>query len=55
MMTFLLLDLLQKQGTGGLGLATCIAMLISVGTFIYVSTMHILPEVFPRQHDHSEA
>jgi hypothetical protein len=29
-----------------------IAMLVSVGTFLYVTTIHILPEVF-MQHQHS--
>lgn len=29
-----------------------IAMMVSVGTFLYVVTIHILPEVFMCQHDH---
>jgi len=31
---------------------TAYALLVSVGTFLYVSTIKILPEVFPaRKHD----
>jgi hypothetical protein len=28
-------------------------MLVSVGTFLYVTTIHILPEVFMENHSHS--
>ena len=31
-----------------------ILMLISAGSFLYVATIHILPEVYAMEHDHGE-
>lgn len=32
---------------------TSISMLVSVGTFLYVTTVHILPEVFLKESPHN--
>ena len=31
-----------------------ILMLISAGSFLYVATIHILPEVYSMEHDHGK-
>ena len=31
-----------------------ILMLISAGSFLYVATIHILPEVYAMEHDHGK-
>ena len=30
-----------------------VLMLISAGSFLYVATIHILPEVYAMEHDHA--
>ena len=49
-----LLKMWRDEGNNhSLQFITGIVLLISVGTFLYVSSIHILPEVFPRvAHDH---
>lgn len=44
----------EDNNNENLQFITGIVLLISVGTFLYVSSIHILPEVFPRGvvHDH---
>ena len=32
-----------------------ILMLISAGSFLYVATIHILPEVYAMEHDHGKS
>ena len=32
-----------------------ILMLISAGSFLYVATMHILPEVYAMEHEHGKS
>jgi len=53
--TFLLL--LSRAGAGGPDTiaATGLAMLFSAGTFLYVATVHVLPEVTSGGHSHSAA
>ena len=40
---------------GALQLWVGILMLISAGSFLYVATIHILPEVYQMEHDHSKS
>ena len=49
--------LLQARGNGSLDTiaATGLAMLFSAGTFLYVATVHVLPEVTSLGHSHGTA
>ena len=49
--------LLQARGSGSLDTiaATGLAMLFSAGTFLYVATVHVLPEVTSLGHSHGPA
>lgn len=49
--------LLQARGSGSLDTiaATGLAMLFSAGTFLYVATVHVLPEVTSLGHSHGAA
>lgn len=52
-LTLLILEVLNKEGAAGqVDSYTSIAMLVSVGTFLYVVTIHILPEVYLSHHRH---
>ena len=49
--------MLQARGSGSLDTiaATGLAMLFSAGTFLYVATVHVLPEVTSLGHSHGAA
>ena len=50
-------SLLQARGSGNLDTiaTTGLAMLFSAGTFLYVATVHVLPEVTSLGHSHGAA
>ena len=55
MMTFLILAMMHNKSgnsTNKIDWYSGIAMMVSVGTFLYVVTIHILPEVFLKNHVH---
>ena len=56
MLVFFGLVLSQSQANdlGMLQFWVGILMLISAGSFLYVATIHILPEVYAMEHDHGD-
>ncbi|MEQ2268078.1 hypothetical protein XENORESO_014833 [Xenotaenia resolanae] len=54
MITFLGLSQSSKEALSDIN-ATGVAMLFSAGTFLYVATVHVLPEVGGGGHSHAPA
>ena len=50
----LVLSQSQANDLGMLQFWVGILMLISAGSFLYVATIHILPEVYAMEHDHGD-
>jgi zinc transporter 9 len=54
MLTYLILTFVVKQSGDGYTLVS-VCLLLSAGTFLYVATMHVIPEVYgvaAHDHDH---
>lgn len=45
----------KAENLGMLQFWVGILMLISAGSFLYVATIHILPEVYAMEHDHGKS